>query len=87
MLVFFVFFSFSIHEKAFLKDSGFDSLAKMGIKSLWKALFYSIHEYLFLYCTQPHKNFLEIQNIFSPLDNVSINTILPYMCFLPHFII
>lgn len=30
---------------------------------------------------------IEIQNIFSPPDNISVNTILQYKCFLPDFII
>jgi len=81
------FFSFSIHEGVFLKDSGFDTLAKIGIEFISKALYYSIKQYFFLYCTQLHKKILEIQNVFNPLDYISIKTMLQYICFLLHFII
>lgn len=47
--LFFFFSSFFIHGRVFLKDSGLDSLAKMGSESLSKALIFRIQEYFFLY--------------------------------------
>lgn len=82
-----IFFFFLFHSsKNFLEGQWLWQPGKNGNRMSIKTLFYSIQEYLFLYCMQSQENFIELQNILSLPDNISIMVILQYMC-IPHFIV